>query len=259
MAEQQNHGDSSTTDGNVSASPPASSPNTDSYISEKSDISAEVNSHLDEFANISDASMYHHYQAPIKCPRRCKVFNVVLLAVAGAVVALVTVLVITNKRTSNVTTPSGLPTSQVSSPTQSPVRAGATKPPASTAATPVAVPTFSPAKETALRLEEFRSFLLNQSVSSYHDLHNTSSPQYQALTWLAEINSTNLTLSPLTTSMDTIQNRYILAAVYFANNGATWFSPCNFLSADSICLWRDSTNDTGVFCDPFELHLGKPS
>jgi hypothetical protein len=95
--------------------------------------------------------------------------------------------------------------------------------------------------------------LLNHSVSSYKDLYNTSSPQYQALYWLAVQDQANLNIST-NTPLATILDRYIVAALYYHSPGAYFAYPSSFLSAASICHWNVVSDNTqmnrGVFCNP---------
>ncbi len=132
-----------------------------------------------------------------------------------------------------------------------------------TTAKPAApLPTIAPTQQqqpakSVTRLDAFRSLLLNYSISSHRDLFNETSPQYQALTWLADEDSADLNVSTTASSNEVIVYRYILAAVYYANGGTSWIEDTNFRSAGSICTWRDFTNETGVLsCDPLRVKLG---
>lgn len=119
---------------------------------------------------------------------------------------------------------------------------------------PAHAPTSSPTAKPISRLDEFRSFLLNEGVSNDQDLSDPSSPQYEALTWLAYQDHANLTLS--TSSNDTIVKRFVTAALYFADGGAHWNQNNSFLSPTPTCKWNDG-NGNGVLCNPLQIELGK--
>ncbi len=118
--------------------------------------------------------------------------------------------------------------------------------------------TFSPTQQpstvqAASRFSGILTLLLNQSISNEQDFSNRSSPQFLALHWLANEDPAQLEVSPAT--LDIIQKRYVMAAIYYATHGETWYESSNFLSADEICLWHDLENATGVFCNPLEMQL----
>jgi hypothetical protein len=71
--------------------------------------------------------------------------------------------------------------------------------------------------------------------------------EYQALQWLAYKDPMKL---PVTSTMEEILERFILANLYFATNGPEWKPQYNFLSGKNVCQWNDGgVNDVGVYCD----------
>ncbi len=114
------------------------------------------------------------------------------------------------------------------------------------------------------RLNAFRTLLLNHSVSSKNDLYNPSSPQYQALVWLA--NQDGARLSVTSDTLTEVVDRYVLAAIYFADCCLNR-TVSKFLSQQSICNWNDidasdalpglGANVFGVSCNPFQVRIGK--
>ncbi len=106
-------------------------------------------------------------------------------------------------------------------------------------------PTGAAASAPISRLDQLQTLLLN--VSSATALSMESSPQHQALLWLANEDEANLTLA--TTPLDVIQERYVLALLFFATTTTrtNWTKSCNFLSKGTICTWNDQ--ECGVFCD----------
>jgi hypothetical protein len=89
---------------------------------------------------------------------------------------------------------------------------------------------------------EFRSVLLHNNVSNIHDLNQSNTPQYQALNWLANIDK----FLNASASAESIIDRYVLAVIYYANNGIQWFNEAEFLTFRSICAWHNG--DSGAMC-----------
>jgi hypothetical protein len=74
---------------------------------------------------------------------------------------------------------------------------------------------------------------------------NQTTPQYQALHWLA--NSDLLNLDFNTTPTQILVERYALAVFYYSTNGESWLNRLSFLSGSTVCDWNDGTVE-GVFC-----------
>jgi hypothetical protein len=102
--------------------------------------------------------------------------------------------------------------------------------------------TLSPEQMNAI--DSLRVWLVQQSVSSEQDLYNSCSPQFSSLWWLAMEDQASTTTFTTATA-----NRYIVAAIYFANGGVKWYEQLQFLSNKSICLWHNSSSRLGVSCD----------
>ena len=81
--------------------------------------------------------------------------------------------------------------------------------------------------------EQFRRLLQPLSGEALED---STSPQFQALEWITNIDPAKLSVGQDSTFE--IQQRYVAAVLYFALGGETWTEQYNFLSADSVCLWN---------------------
>jgi hypothetical protein len=98
-------------------------------------------------------------------------------------------------------------------------------------------------------------FLVNllSPVSGEELLLDESSPQYQALDWLAFEGNATYAIQNVTTSI--LLERYIMAVLYFTTDGQNWNSDYNFLSNFSTCEWpspiEENERETtpGVRCD----------
>jgi hypothetical protein len=89
---------------------------------------------------------------------------------------------------------------------------------------------------------EFRSVLLHNNVSNIHDLNQFNTSQYQALNWLSNID----TFLSASASAESIIDRYVLAVIYYADNGNQWINPAEFLTPQSICAWH--VGNSGAMC-----------
>jgi hypothetical protein len=107
-------------------------------------------------------------------------------------------------------------------------------------------PTASPV--VALNDSYVLSILLHHNVSSIQDLTQSGSPAYQAYQWLANYEDFSRNAS-----VETIINRFVLAVIYYADNGLQWKrgNQSYFLSNRSVCEWHDDSgsNGTGAFCN----------
>jgi hypothetical protein len=99
--------------------------------------------------------------------------------------------------------------------------------------------------------------LLQNEVLDAEALQDDSSPQFQALGWLANDDTAVLDLD--STSPVILVEQYLLALLYFATSGEGWLDQLNFLSASSVCGWNN--RDRGVSCNGDDLvvrlNLGK--
>lgn len=118
--------------------------------------------------------------------------------------------------------------------------------------TPTTAPlTTQPISLEAFGLDELRSLLIDHEVSNHQDLYNESSSQFRAVEWLAKQNN------PDPVSFPWIQERYIVAAIFFANDGINWKNQCGFLDDTSICDWHSLTTELGIYCSPQRIILSK--
>jgi hypothetical protein len=72
-----------------------------------------------------------------------------------------------------------------------------------------------------------------------------SSPQYYALTWLANADKAEIAED----DQVRLENRFALAALYFATLGGSWFDDMDFLSSVHECNWTSSDTGEGVGCN----------
>jgi hypothetical protein len=109
-------------------------------------------------------------------------------------------------------------------------------------------PTPSPPEPVTPRVEVFQEFL---GPISGEQLNHTNSPQYQALTWLANDDTANMTIG--VDSEATIKTRYVAAVLYYAFHGDTWTTKYNFLSEKDSCAWNGKNSEdveAGLLCSP---------
>lgn len=93
----------------------------------------------------------------------------------------------------------------------------------------------------------FWSMGLKLETSVGRSIYDANTTEHQALVWLAKHDRKNL--DPVTTPLDEILQRFVVADLYFSlgGDGKTWASSYNFLSKNRECAWNDGT--IGVFCD----------
>jgi hypothetical protein len=158
----------------------------------------------------------------------------VILLVVGVIVA-VTIPLTTNRIKDSPSIDSAVTPTQSPAPTKAPTAAA-------TACTRLDCP--------------LAEILLQNEVADAEALQDESSPQFRALRWLANENTTVLDLD--STSTVILLERYILAVLYFATGGGVWFDQLNFLSASSVCEWNDgqiqgSSFSRGALCNDDDL------
>jgi hypothetical protein len=93
-------------------------------------------------------------------------------------------------------------------------------------------PSPAPVVETQRRIS-LRDALVASGVSSTEQLTDSTAPQYQALTWLADVDSS-------TEIKDTsaVTQRYALAVFYYSMNGPGWTTSTGWLDASlNVCEW----------------------
>jgi hypothetical protein len=91
--------------------------------------------------------------------------------------------------------------------------------------------------------------LLQNEVSDAEAFQDDSSPQFQALRWLATEDTAVLDLD--STPAVILVERYVLAMLYFATSGEGWGGQRNFLSPTSVCEWNMS--EIGFFYNEEDL------
>jgi hypothetical protein len=119
------------------------------------------------------------------------------------------------------------------------------------------IPTASPVSETTTKAPapdndddsvRFQTLLtkIGPTISDTPSALSTdkTTPQYQALNWLANSDISNLDFNM--TPMQLLVERYALAAFYYSTNGKAWGNGFNFLSGSNVCDWNNGMK--GVFC-----------
>lgn len=106
-----------------------------------------------------------------------------------------------------------------------------------------------------VHVEDHRYWSLGETIESSvgEDIFNEGTSENRALRWLAEEDPFQL---PVTSTMEDILERFILANFYFATNGPSWKRQFEFLSKKDVCDWNDGTggggmggeNSHGIFC-----------
>jgi hypothetical protein len=109
---------------------------------------------------------------------------------------------------------------------------------------PTQPPNLPPTPGTA-RSQVFQEFLAPISGELLKDI---TSPQYQALNWLANNDAANMTIG--VDSEAAIKTRYVAAVLYYAFQGDTWADKYQFLSDRETCSWNQRFVDgyRGIAC-----------
>jgi hypothetical protein len=99
-------------------------------------------------------------------------------------------------------------------------------------------------------LNDVQDYLTKKGVTSYEDfIHPDNSPQAQASEWLAWMDPAQVDIprsDASSTEVYEFVSRYIVATLYFATNGPSWYNQINFLSQDSVCSWQGISTTTDV-------------
>jgi hypothetical protein len=152
-----------------------------------------------------------------------------LLLVVGVILGVVIPLTTKNDQNNNNSNKGSPSIDSVVTPTQS------QSPTQSPTAAPTKAPTVAPAVCTSLLC--LADILLQNEVAIAEALQDESSPQFQALHWLANEDTVVLDLDS-SPSVVLVVERYVLAVLYFATNGEGW-EQGNFLSSASVCEWNN--------------------
>jgi Leucine-rich repeat (LRR) protein len=116
------------------------------------------------------------------------------------------------------------------------------------------------------RVAQVASLVVQQGWSDPKEVAAMGTPQWQAAQWLGELDPFELDLDALQNfTASTIdehinddndsdkeqvarlvefQQRYVLAVIYYALNGANWVDELNFLSKESVCSWNKEWEST---------------
>jgi hypothetical protein len=110
---------------------------------------------------------------------------------------------------------------------------------------PSASPTTSPAP-TVSRFSSLETIL--EPFSVFVDAAQPNTPQFRALSWLADDDPAQLDLEATPTNK--LLERYVMTVFYFATVGEEWWEQISFLSSQQTCAWRygGSFATRGVVC-----------
>jgi hypothetical protein len=112
---------------------------------------------------------------------------------------------------------------------------------------PTIVPTICSGLTDDDRTTAIRAIVVSISPGSIIE-EGSSTPQSQAFNWVVNVDQNCPGSDEDNTS---IEQRYILAVLYYSTNGADWTDSGAFLSVNlTECLWRipDPASGDGIFC-----------
>lgn len=119
-------------------------------------------------------------------------------------------------------------------------------------------PTMVPSEFPTITPDPMKKILrsaANQLNITNFELLATDSPEYLAVSWLALDDPIGDELLSSTAEIDKriLQDRFVVAILYFATNGQSWRHQFGFLSGTSICTWtfgwQLSTFGDGIECN----------
>jgi hypothetical protein len=120
---------------------------------------------------------------------------------------------------------------------------------APTASPSISAPTTEPTAAPIFISVQLQALVASISPDNGEALKNTSSPQYQALTWLVSSgrnsNSSNTSYVGYAQKM---AQRYVCAVLYYSTNGDGWAENNGWLSEDDECGWLTRAAG-GIICD----------
>jgi hypothetical protein len=153
----------------------------------------------------------------------------------------------------NNTTDAPTPSQATIPPSKPPIVSPTDEPSKSPTMRPTIEPSLSPTKPS--RFDLFLEALLVQDPDlevSVFTNSGTSTPQYRALSWLA--NEDALNLDPETAPGRDILERFVLVTFFFSTDGDNWRNTFKFLQKRSVCEWNngeplDSDLFGGIVCN----------
>ena len=114
---------------------------------------------------------------------------------------------------------------------------------------PTEVPTASPTpmfnQEEAAKAELARSYIVPK-ISSDEVLDDVTSPQSEALQWLVRDEGVTIAEDLPERDIENLENRYVLAVLYFALGGDRWFDDSGWLTSEDHCNWTDIACEGGT-------------
>lgn len=89
------------------------------------------------------------------------------------------------------------------------------------------------ASEYRTRVFDVAEFVIQKQWSTRSATESPGTPQWEAIEWIADYDQLKL---PIDDSLD-FKQRYVLALLYFALDGANWKYKLDFLSQENVCDW----------------------
>jgi hypothetical protein len=100
--------------------------------------------------------------------------------------------------------------------------------------------------------------IIGADTSDIELLQNSTTLQYEALHWLANMDAWEVDIDSFT-SQEVFVERYVLALLFLSTNENSWIKDYNFLTPTSVCEWKNG--EGGVVCNEdglfVALNLGK--
>jgi hypothetical protein len=112
-------------------------------------------------------------------------------------------------------------------------------------------PSSSPTKPSRFDLL-LEALLVQEPDLEVSVLTNSGTPQYEALSWLADEDALNM--DPETATGRDILERFVSSTFFYATDGDNWRNTFKFLQQRSVCEWNngerfDSGSFAGISCN----------
>lgn len=112
-------------------------------------------------------------------------------------------------------------------------------------------------KEILSRFDEIRQYIVGLGVSSPNSFRDSRSPQYKALHWISEVDPLQRAVPANASGSFQLVQRYSLAVLFYAHDGARWYSSAAFLQGEKLeCDWSEHVDGydfpLGVGCNEKE-------
>ena len=108
------------------------------------------------------------------------------------------------------------------------------------------------------RLGQVQDFIVSRGISSRGEFMNLSTPQFKASQWIADEDELVREIPTTSENAYLLEQRYILAVMYFTLKGPSWKYNLSFLSAKNECDWnfRLTSTQRPRVTDELEWEMG---